>query len=106
MPSGVPGNGPTATFWAFLVSLFVSKILTLLEYVLGFKNTHPTYTNFSTDFFDHKHFVLVGGSWATDRRLVRRSFRNFFQGRYPYVELFSFLRLFVVPTCALFCCSQ
>jgi formylglycine-generating enzyme required for sulfatase activity len=29
--------------------------------------------------------VLLGGSWATDLRLVRRSFRNWFQPHYPYV---------------------
>lgn len=42
----------------------------------------PTY---STDFFDNKHYVLKGASWATDTTLVRASFRNFYQARYPYV---------------------
>jgi ergothioneine biosynthesis protein EgtB len=43
------------------------------------------YRGYSADFFDERHFVLLGGSWATDRRLVRRSFRNWFQPHYPYV---------------------
>lgn len=42
----------------------------------------PTY---SSDFFDGKHYVLKGASWATDTSLVRTSFRNFYQARYPYV---------------------
>jgi len=43
------------------------------------------YRGYSADFFDDRHFVLLGGSWATDHRLVRRSFRNWFQPHYPYV---------------------
>jgi len=43
------------------------------------------YRGYSADFFDDRHFVLLGGSWATPLRLVRRSFRNWFQPHYPYV---------------------
>jgi ergothioneine biosynthesis protein EgtB len=43
------------------------------------------YPGYSANFFDDRHFVLLGGSWATDVRLVRRSFRNWFQPHYPYV---------------------
>jgi formylglycine-generating enzyme required for sulfatase activity len=28
---------------------------------------------------------MLGASWATDVRLVRRTFRNWFQPHYPYV---------------------
>jgi ergothioneine biosynthesis protein EgtB len=45
----------------------------------------PRYPGYSADFFDGRHFVLLGASWATDARLVRRSFRNWFQPHYPYV---------------------
>jgi ergothioneine biosynthesis protein EgtB len=45
----------------------------------------PRYRGYSADFFDDRHFVLLGGSFATDLRLVRRSFRNWFQPHYPYV---------------------
>jgi ergothioneine biosynthesis protein EgtB len=51
----------------------------------GFSAYIPGYPGYSADFFDGKHFVLKGGSWATDRDLLRRSFRNWYQARYPYV---------------------
>ncbi len=45
----------------------------------------PRYPGYSADFFDGRHFVLKGASWATDDLLVRRSFRNWFQPHYPHV---------------------
>jgi ergothioneine biosynthesis protein EgtB len=45
----------------------------------------PRYPGYSADFFDGRHFVLRGGSWATDEILLRPSFRNWFQPHYPYV---------------------
>ena len=45
----------------------------------------PSYPVYSTDFFDGKHFVLKGGSPATAKELLRRSFRNWFRGSYPYL---------------------
>ncbi len=50
----------------------------------------PRYPRYSADFFDDAHFVLLGGSWATEPSLLRPSFRNWFQPHYPYV--FSKLR--------------
>jgi formylglycine-generating enzyme required for sulfatase activity len=44
-----------------------------------------TYPRYSTDFFDGRHFVLKGASPATPAALVRRTFRNWFQGSYPFV---------------------
>jgi iron(II)-dependent oxidoreductase len=44
-----------------------------------------TYPQYSADFFDGKHFVLKGASWATAARLIRPSFRNWYQAHYPYV---------------------
>ena len=44
-----------------------------------------SYPDYSRDFFDGKHFVLKGASWATDATLLRPSFRNWYQGHYPYV---------------------
>jgi ergothioneine biosynthesis protein EgtB len=43
------------------------------------------YEGYSADFFDGQHFVMLGGSWATDEALLRRSFRNWFRPQYPYV---------------------
>jgi ergothioneine biosynthesis protein EgtB len=45
----------------------------------------PFYKGYSADFFDRKHFVMKGGSARTDASMLRRSFRNWFQPRYPYV---------------------
>lgn len=44
-----------------------------------------TYPEYSADFFDGRHFVMKGGSPATAAELLRRSFRNWFRGNYPYV---------------------
>jgi EasF-like predicted methyltransferase len=50
------------------------------------------YPGYSADFFDGKHHVVLGGSWATHPRMAfRRSFRNWYQAAYPYV--FSTFRL-------------
>lgn len=51
----------------------------------GFRAWIESYPGYSADFFDEKHYVLLGASWATGRELVRRSFRNWFQPNYPYV---------------------
>jgi ergothioneine biosynthesis protein EgtB len=45
----------------------------------------PHYAGYSADFFDGRHFVMKGASWATDEVFLRRSFRNWFQPHYPYV---------------------
>ena len=44
-----------------------------------------TYPRYSADFFDGRHYVLKGASPATPAALVRRTFRNWFQPRYPHV---------------------
>jgi ergothioneine biosynthesis protein EgtB len=51
----------------------------------GFSAYIPDYAGYSADFFDGKHYVLKGASWATADELVRPSFRNWFQAHYPYV---------------------
>jgi ergothioneine biosynthesis protein EgtB len=51
----------------------------------GFTAWARTYPGYSADFFDDAHYVMLGGSWATDRALVRRSLRNWFQPHYPFV---------------------
>jgi gamma-glutamyl hercynylcysteine S-oxide synthase len=45
----------------------------------------PFYPGYSADFFDGQHYVMKGGSARTAACLLRRSFRNWFQPRYPYV---------------------
>ena len=43
-----------------------------------------SYPEYSSDFFDGKHYVIKGASPVTDRRLIRRTFRNWFRADYPY----------------------
>jgi len=65
------GNG-----WEWTSSIF--------EPFEGFE-AHPFYRGYSADFFDGKHYVMKGGSPRTAACMLRRSFRNWFQPRYPYV---------------------
>jgi ergothioneine biosynthesis protein EgtB len=51
----------------------------------GFSPYMKTYPDYSKDFFDGKHFVLKGASWATATELLRPSFRNWYQAHYPYM---------------------
>ncbi|KAF8158186.1 DUF323 domain-containing protein [Crassisporium funariophilum] len=57
---------------------------TVLEKVDGFVPS-KLYPGYSMDFFDGKHQVVLGGSYATIPRISeRRSFRNWYQRNYPY----------------------
>jgi len=66
------GNG-----WEWTESVF--------EPFPGFEAYIPGYPGYSADFFDGKHYVLKGASWATGSDLIRPSLRNWYQARYPYV---------------------
>ena len=44
-----------------------------------------SYPQYSTDFFDGKHYVMKGASPVTALELIRSSFRNWFYGDYPYM---------------------
>jgi len=50
----------------------------------GFE-AHASYPQYSTDFFDGKHYVVKGASPITPIAHVRRSFRNWYYGDYPYL---------------------
>lgn len=50
----------------------------------GFQASIPSYEGYSADFFDGKHMVVAGAGWATQPRLARRSFRNWYRWNYPY----------------------
>ncbi|KAM3071119.1 Ergothioneine biosynthesis protein 1 [Clarireedia jacksonii] len=43
------------------------------------------YPAYSADFFDGKHNIILGGSWATHPRIAgRKTFVNWYQRNYPY----------------------
>ena len=52
----------------------------------GFAGFAPSaaYPGYSADFFDGRHYVMKGGSPATQTAFLRRSWRNWFQSHYPY----------------------
>lgn len=58
---------------------------TLFRGLPGFTPYARTYSGYSQDFFDDVHHVIFGAAWPTDEAFLRRSFRNWFQRRYPYV---------------------
>ncbi|KAG0173664.1 hypothetical protein DFQ30_007286 [Apophysomyces sp. BC1015] len=58
---------------------------TIFDTYPGFKPS-ALYPGYSQDFFDGKHRVILGGSWATHPRIAERSTtRNWYQSGYPYV---------------------
>lgn len=43
------------------------------------------YPGYTSDFFDGKHNIVLGGSWATHPRIAgRKTFVNWYQRNYPY----------------------
>lgn len=58
---------------------------TVLEKHDGFEPME-LYPGYTTDFFDGKHNITLGGSWATIPRIAgRRTFVNWYQRNYPYL---------------------
>ncbi|RDW74477.1 DUF323 domain protein [Aspergillus mulundensis] len=55
-----------------------------LEQHEGFK-AMEIYPGYTSDFFDGKHNIILGGSWATHPRIAgRTTFVNWYQRNYPY----------------------
>ncbi len=69
-------EGLSANGWEWTSSLF--------EPFPGFQ-PFPFYEGYSANFFDGQHYVMKGGSTRTERSMLRRSFRNWFQPHYQYV---------------------
>jgi gamma-glutamyl hercynylcysteine S-oxide synthase len=74
--SGFGVSGLLANGWEWTSSHF--------EPFPGFQ-TFPFYEGYSANFFDGMHYVLKGGSPRTERCMLRRSFRNWFQPHYQCV---------------------
>ncbi|KAF9562588.1 DUF323 domain-containing protein [Agrocybe pediades] len=70
------GKGTNGGVWEWTSTVF--------DKVEGFIPSE-LYPGYSMDFFDTKHHVVLGGSYATIPRIAeRRSFRNWYQRNYPY----------------------
>ncbi|KAF2838838.1 hypothetical protein M501DRAFT_934878 [Patellaria atrata CBS 101060] len=75
--NNLAGQGELGGVWEWTSSV--------LERYEGFQpmKLYPAYT---ADFFDTKHNIVLGGSWATHPRIAgRKSFVNWYQRNYPYV---------------------
>jgi len=83
-PAGAFPAGTSAFGVADLVGNGWEWTSTVFTPLPGFR-AFPFYPGYSADFFDGKHYVIKGGSARTADRLLRRSFRNWFQPHYPYV---------------------
>jgi formylglycine-generating enzyme required for sulfatase activity len=57
------------------------RIPSSLAFLLQRSTDSPT----NEQFFDGKHRIVLGGSYATPRRFARPSTRNFYQANYPYM---------------------
>ena len=84
MPVGSRPAGASAWGVQDLVGNGWEWTSTVFEPFPGFEPM-PSYPVYSADFFDGKHYVMKGASPATAKELLRRSFRNWFRGNYPYV---------------------
>ncbi|PVH94617.1 hypothetical protein DM02DRAFT_692683 [Periconia macrospinosa] len=57
----------------------------VLEKHEGFE-AMPEYPGYTADFFDTKHNIVLGGSWATHPRIAgRKTFVSWYQRNYPFV---------------------
>ncbi|OSD01960.1 hypothetical protein PYCCODRAFT_1368312 [Trametes coccinea BRFM310] len=74
--TGAGGRGSNGGVWEWTA--------TVLDAHAGFVGT-GIFPGYSADFFDGKHQVVLGASYATVPRLGdRRTVRNFYQHNYPY----------------------
>lgn len=83
-PMPVTGNGDWLCGQSDLGGLWewTSTPLTAHE---GFK-AMDLYPGYTADFFDDKHNICLGGSWATVPRIaLKKTFVNWYQRNYPYV---------------------
>ena len=83
-PVGAYAAGESAFGVADLVGNGWEWTSTRFEPFPGFK-PFPFYPGYSANFFDGKHYVMKGGSARTAACMLRRSFRNWFQGHYQYM---------------------
>jgi len=82
-PVAVTANGNKLAGQADMGGVWEWTSSSLAKYE-GFEpmRLYPAYT---ADFFDEKHNIVLGGSWATHPRIAgRKTFVNWYQRNYPY----------------------
>ncbi|KIY03944.1 uncharacterized protein Z520_00636 [Fonsecaea multimorphosa CBS 102226] len=83
-PTPVTGNGDRLRGQSDLGGLWEWTSTPLAPHE-GFK-AMDLYPGYTADFFDGKHNVCLGGSWATVPRIaLKKTFVNWYQRNYPYV---------------------
>ncbi|KAJ9604478.1 hypothetical protein H2200_011314 [Cladophialophora chaetospira] len=83
-PTPVTGNGDRLCGQSDLGGLWEWTSTPLAPHD-GFK-AMDLYPGYTADFFDDKHNVCLGGSWATVPRIaLKKTFVNWYQRNYPYV---------------------
>ncbi|KIW86193.1 hypothetical protein Z517_01588 [Fonsecaea pedrosoi CBS 271.37] len=83
-PTPVTGNGDRLRGQSELGGLWEWTSTPLAPHE-GFK-AMDLYPGYTADFFDGKHNVCLGGSWATVPRIaLKKTFVNWYQRNYPYV---------------------
>jgi L-histidine Nalpha-methyltransferase / hercynylcysteine S-oxide synthase len=83
-PTPVTGNGHRLCGQSDLGGLWEWTSTPLASHE-GFR-AMDLYPGYTADFFDGKHNVCLGGSWATVPRIaLRKTFVNWYQRNYPYV---------------------
>jgi iron(II)-dependent oxidoreductase len=83
-PVGAYASGASAFGVADLLGNGWEWTSTVFEPFEGFE-PFAFYPGYSANFFDGKHYVIKGGSSRTAAKLLRRSFRNWFQAHYPHI---------------------
>ncbi|KAI0161669.1 C-type lectin protein [Hypoxylon sp. FL1284] len=82
-PEAVTGRGNRLAGQADMGGVWEWTSTTLRPHE-GFKPM-ALYPGYTADFFDDKHNIVLGGSWATHPRIAgRKSFVNWYQRNYPY----------------------
>ncbi|MDI1446423.1 SUMF1/EgtB/PvdO family nonheme iron enzyme [Polyangium sp. 6x1] len=84
LPTGMHPSGASAWGVEELIGNGWEWTSTPFSPLPGFAPCARTYPGYSADFFDGEHDVVFGASWATDPKLVRPSFRNWYRRTYPY----------------------
>ncbi|KIW64449.1 dimethylhistidine N-methyltransferase [Phialophora macrospora] len=83
-PTPVTGNGSRLCGQSDLGGLWEWTSTPLAPHE-GFK-AMDLYPGYTADFFDGKHNICLGGSWATVPRIaLKKTFVNWYQRNYPYV---------------------